>query len=119
MNAAYRLFKHGKYFYTEHRITGKQESLRTPNKDEANRLLAAKNEAANKNSLALAVGQIYLKATDSGLMTRTWADVMETMAQRGGDSTQARTQRALESRPFDIIRRKCKRRLKSAAGSCV
>jgi len=106
MNAAYRLFKHGKYFYTEHRATGKQESLRTPNRDEANRLLAAKNEAANKNSLSFAVGQIYLNATDPALMTRTWADAIKIMVRRGGDSTQARTRRAFQSRPFDIIRHK-------------
>ena len=106
MNAAFRLFKHGKYFYSENRTTGKQESLRTSNRDEANRLLSAKNEAANKNVLALAVGQIYLNATDPALMTRTWADAIKIMVQRGGDSTQARTRRAFQSRPFDIIRHK-------------
>ena len=106
MNAAYRLFKHGKYFYCEHRTTGKQQSLKTTDKDEAARLLAAKNEVVNKHTLALAVGQIYLTATDPALMTRTWADVMKVMIQRGGESTQARTKRALESKPFNIIRHK-------------
>ncbi len=106
MNAAFRLFKHGKYFYSENRTTGKQESLRTSNRDEANRLLSAKNEAANKNILALAVGQIYLNATDPALMTRTWADAIKIMVQRGGKTTQDRTRRAFQSRPFDIIRHK-------------
>ena len=99
MKANYRLFKRGGYYYGQDKVTRKQTSLHTTNRMEAERLLAAKNEAANTNSLALAVGQIYLKATDSGLMTRTWADVMKIMTQRGGDSTQARTQRALASRP--------------------
>ena len=106
MKLTYWLFKRGKVFYIEDTRTGKQTSLRTSDKIEAERLLAAKNEAANKNTLALAVGQIYLIASDPALMTRTWADVMKIMVQRGGKSTQDRTRRALDSRPFNIIRQK-------------
>jgi len=100
------LFKRGKKYYVEDAKTGKQTSLHTSNLGEAERLVAAKNEAANRSHLALAVGQIYLSAIDPALMTRTWTDVMEIMEQRGGESTKARTRRALQSRPFDIIRRK-------------
>jgi len=106
MKAAYWLFKRGDRYYTEDARTGKQTSLGTTNQGEAERLLAAKNEAANQNSLSFAVGQIYLNATDPALMTRTWADVMKIMVQRGGKTTQDRTRRAFESRPFDIIRRR-------------
>ena len=106
MKANYRLFKRGEHYYSQDKVTRKQTSLHTTDRFEAERLLAAKNEAANKNVLTLAVGQIYLNATDPALMTRTWADVMKIMVQRGGKTTQDRTRRAFESRPFDIIRRK-------------
>jgi integrase len=73
---------------------------------EAERLTAAKNEAANKNQLALAVGQVYLSAIDPALLTRTWADVMRIMVKRGGLETQKRTHRALEHHAFDLLRNK-------------
>ena len=106
MKPAYWLFKRRKKYYAEDSQTGKQTSLHTSDQSEAERLLAAKNEAQNKNSLALAVGQVYLKAIDPALMTRTWAEVMKVMADRGKEQTQARTQRAVESVSFDHIRHK-------------
>jgi hypothetical protein len=106
MKLAYRLFKRGNIFYSENTITKQQASLRTSSQFEAERLVAAKNEAAKENTLALAVGQIYLSAADPALMTRTWSDVMKVMIQRGGESTQARTSRAFDSKPFNLIRHK-------------
>lgn len=95
------MFKRGSKYYAEEAQTGKQTSLHTSDKLEALRLLAAKNEAANGKSLALAVGHAYLNVIDPVLMTRTWAAVVKLMVQRGGESTQARTRRA-----FDLIRNK-------------
>lgn len=106
MKAKYRMFKRGEFYYIQENGTTIQSSLPTKNRSEAERLLAAKNESVNGGQLAYAVGQIYLNATDPAWMTRTWADVMQVMTQRGGESTQARTKRALESRPFNIIRQK-------------
>ena len=106
MKAKYRMFKRGEFYYIQKNGTTIQSSLHTKIRSEAERLLAAKNESVNGGQLAYAVGQIYLNATDPALMTRTWADVMKVMTQRGGESTQARTKRALESRPFNIIRQK-------------
>ena len=83
MKTAYWLFKRGNRFYVEDRQTGKQTSLHTSDQGEAERLVAAKNEAANKGQLVLAVGQIYLNASDPVLMTRTWTDVMNLMGERG------------------------------------
>jgi integrase len=106
MKPACWLFKRGNKFYFEDARTGKQTSLRTSDLGEAERLIAAKNEAANKNSLALAVGQVYLSAIDPALLTRIWADVMKIMVQRGGPETQKRTRRALEHRAFEPLRNK-------------
>lgn len=106
MKLSYWLFKRSKFFYIEDTRTGRQISLHTTDRGEADRLLAAKNEAANTNSLALAVGQVYLSAIDPDLLTRTWADVIKIMVQRGGQETQKRTRRALEHRAFDPLRNK-------------
>jgi hypothetical protein len=106
MKPAYWLFKRGNIFYAQDAKSGKQTSLHTSDQGESKRLLAAKNEAANSNSLALAVGQVYLSAIDPALLTRTWSDVMKIMMQRGGQETQKRTLRALEHRAFDPLRNK-------------
>jgi integrase len=106
MKQQYRLFKRGEYFYAENNKTGKQESLRTSDRQEAQRLIVAKNEAANTGELTLAVGKAYLSAIDPVLFTRTWANVMTLMQQRGGESTQDRTTRALKCKAFDVIRAK-------------
>ena len=46
MKAKYRLFKRGEYFYAENATNGKQASVCIPDVSEAQRLIAAKNEAA-------------------------------------------------------------------------
>jgi integrase len=104
MKSAYWLFKRGKVFYAEDTRSGQQMSLKTSDRGEAERLIAAKNETAGKGQLALAVGQVYINSIDPALLTRTWNDVMEVMSQRGGENTQARTRRAMACSAFDCIR---------------
>jgi integrase len=106
MKPAHRLFKRGKFFYAEEINTGRQESLQTADRQEAQRLLLARNEASNNFKLTLAVGRAYLAATDPGILTRTWSDVMEVMCKRGAPSTQKRCRRGMQSRAFDLIRGK-------------
>src|SRR5262249_1034495 len=106
MKAQYRLFKRGDYFYAENASTGKQESLHTKDETEARRLLAAKNEATNNAQLTMALGKTYLAAIDPEMTTRTWSKVIDFVAQRGGDSTQERCRRALDTKAFDPIRNK-------------
>lgn len=106
MKPVYRLFKRGNYFYTEDTRTGRQESLKTQDRFEAERLLMAKNEATNTAELTLAVGRAYLAAIDPGMLTRTWSDVMSLMMKRGKLSTQARCDRAFRSPSFNSLRDK-------------
>jgi hypothetical protein len=54
------LFRRGKTHYAENATAGKQESLRTKDEVEAQRILAAKNEAANNSKVTPAVGKAYL-----------------------------------------------------------
>ena len=106
MKANYRLFKRGETYYIEDGETRKQKSLHTSDRIEAERMLAAKNELANKGQLALAVGQIYISAMNPEMLDRKWCDAMSIMVQRGGAATQDRTKRAFNHRAFDLIRNK-------------
>jgi hypothetical protein len=63
MKQRYRMFPRGSVFYAEDTTTGKQESLKTKDRTEARRLLAAKNEAHVQPALNLHIARAYLSAT--------------------------------------------------------
>jgi integrase len=106
MKIKYRLFKRGNVYYSEDAITRKQQSLHTSDPQEAQRLIAAKNEAVNHAQFTLAIGHTYLAITDAELLTRTWKDVMEIISLRGIESTQNRCRRALKMASFQKIKNK-------------
>jgi integrase len=106
MKIRYRLFKRGQFYYSEDAQTGKQQSLKTSNRTEAQRLVAAKNEAINNAQFTLAIGQTYLAITDAQILTRTWKEVMDVVAIRGGSSTQNRCLRAFRAPVFERIKKK-------------
>jgi hypothetical protein len=106
MKPRYRLFKRGKYYYSEDANSRQQHSLHTGDQTEAQRLIAAKNEAINNAQFTLAIGQTYLAVTDAEILTRTWNEVMNVISARGGESTKDRCVRALRMASFDKIRRK-------------
>src|SRR6185312_11030934 len=106
MKATYRLYKRGEYFYAENVKTRKQESLRTGDRQEALRLIAAKNEASNNTELTLALGKTYLSVIDPDMATRKWAKAIDMVIQRGGESTQERARRAFTGQAFNSIRDK-------------
>jgi hypothetical protein len=74
----FRLYrrKRGGMFYAHDSLTGKQESLGTRIRAEAQTLLAAKNEAFRQPALNLKIARTYLSATDPKVGTRTWQDAM-------------------------------------------
>lgn len=109
MKNRYRLFRRGRVYYSHDSETGKQESLRTDNKKEAQRLLMARNEAQDNRLLNLKIAEAHLAAHDPKMNTRTWEDVMNYMLSRSSEvreSTLRRTEVAFKSKPFDIIRKK-------------
>ena len=79
MRNLYRLFRRGNRYYSEHVATRVQKSLRTTNKVEAQRLIAAQNEATRNAGLNLALARTYLQGHDPKLCERTWGDVMDRM----------------------------------------
>ncbi|MDB6028306.1 MAG: hypothetical protein JWM68_4529 [Verrucomicrobiales bacterium] len=105
MRNQFKLYNRNGVFYAEHIQSGKQESLRTKDKDQAERLVTAKNEAAQMPMLIREVGKAYLTASDPMLAIRTWKVAMDELASHGGESSRLRCQREMESKPFRRIQK--------------
>ena len=133
-------------FYLKNKITGQQTSLKTSDKNEAQRMLQAHNESEIQPHFNLSLARVYMNGADPKLGTRTWQEVMENIVAKKKDETRrrweiairiptsiasvicrsARRERNTSTRrwrmarcPAMFICGGCKRRLKSAAGSCV
>jgi integrase len=102
----YWLFRRGSVYYLEDSATGEQKSLGTSNRQEAERIRAAKSEAEQRPQIGLALAKAYMAAYDPKLIERTWLIVMEQFCQTGKDSTRTRRERALRTKPFVLIRTK-------------
>lgn len=76
------MFQRGPVFYIEHTTTGKQESLHTKDRGEAQRPFAAKNKSQVQPALDLHIVRAYRSAIDSLMRTRTLRTAMEAMALR-------------------------------------
>jgi integrase len=87
-------------YYAEDTTTGKQSSLGTRDKAEANRLLAAKNEAAYQPAFNKQMAKTYLAAGDPRVNTRTWQDVMNYLLQ-SKEGTSEKTRERYESAAND------------------
>lgn len=106
MSDRYRLFKRNNIFYSQNNLSGKQESLGTRDRREAQRLLDAKNDAVKTPHLGVALAKAYLSALDPQMVKRTWSQVMEQFQSNGKASTQVRSERAFDSKAFDPLRNK-------------
>ena len=102
----YWLCKRGKIYYSFDSETGQRDSLRTSDKEEAARIIHAKNDAIRQSAVNLTIARAYLVGADPKLVERTWSLVMQEYCSRGKESTKLRNQRAIRSRPFDLIRDK-------------
>jgi hypothetical protein len=102
----YRLVYRGirNTYYSFDTNLNKRESLGTGNKDEAQRVIDAKNEAVLHAGMNLQIAQVYLQHSDPSLATRTWQQVLEQIIAKKHDSTQARWQCAARDKAFDLIR---------------
>jgi len=69
----YRIFRRGKIWYLEHDATGKQTSLHTRDKQEAQRILNAQYEAHQNPSANLQIARIYMNVADEKYAKRTAA----------------------------------------------
>lgn len=113
MKNLYFMFKRGKVYYAENNETGKQQSLRTKDRREAQKLLDALNDAIQLPQMNLALARAYISAQDPKMVTRTWAEVMELFCKRGKSPTRIRHQKAMRSKPFQFL--KVKRLIETTA----
>jgi integrase len=91
-------------FFVENVTTRKQTSLRTRDKEEAQRLFFARNEGHKESLICLQMARAYLTAADPAIRKRTWTTVMETMRDTKKGSTLKRWLTACKDPAFDIIR---------------
>ena len=80
MTTRYRLTcrgHRGGMFYCVDKTTGKRTSLQTTDKDEAQQIVDAKNQAERQPVLNLQIAKAYLAGTDNGMATRTWQDALD------------------------------------------
>lgn len=106
MRKRYRMFQRKGVFYVQDNLSGKQESLHTRNRTDADRLFNARNEAAQGPLLNRDLGRVYLSASDPDSTKRTWSAVMAELRSHGRASTQVRYDRAMRDHALNGIRNK-------------
>jgi len=105
MKNRYRVFRRGwGTFYCEVLVTKKQESLKTRDKDEAYRLVAAKNETEEAPAFSLHLARVYWRAGDPATAKRTWQHVMDEIPKLKTRDTQHRWFTAIKDKAFDGLR---------------
>jgi len=92
-------------YYLKNKTTGEQTSLKTSDKQEAQRLMMARNEAENQPHFSLALARVYMNGVDPKLGSRTWQDVMQHIVERKTDETRRRWEVAIKDKNFDCIRK--------------
>ena len=106
MKAKYWLCKRKNGFFSFDAETGKRESLQTGDKEEAKRIIRAKNDAATQPAINISIAKAYLVGIDPKLVERTWGFVMQEFCAVKKDSTRLRRERAIVGKAFNAIRNK-------------
>jgi len=107
MKRRFRLYRRENgIYYLVNKATGQRESLETKDRNAADRLLHARNEAAQQPALNLQIARAYLAGSDSAISTRTWQNALDALAETKEAQTKERWLRAGKEAPFDLIRNK-------------
>src|SRR5438552_7568760 len=105
MKQRYRVFLRpwGTYYF-EDLVTGKQETLKTRDKNEAFRLVAARNENEEAPAFSLHLARVYWKAGDPAGASRTWQHVMDEIPKLKKGNTRSRWLTAIKDKAMDSVR---------------
>jgi len=106
MKTKYWLCKREEIFFSFDSVTGKRESLHTSDKEEAKRIIRARNDAATQPAINISIAKAYLVGTDPKLVERTWAFVIQEFCAVKKESTRLRRERAIKGQAFNFIRNK-------------
>jgi len=100
----FRLFRriNGTY-YAQENDTGRQTSLCTKDRGEAIGLLAAKNQATAQPILNVAMAKVYLSAKSPELLTRTWGELIQLVANGYSGPTAIRWRKFEISAPMRML----------------
>jgi hypothetical protein len=71
----------GSTLYCVDSETGQRFSLKTKDRDSAEQIVLAKNQALRQPTLNLQIAKAYLAGTDSGVSTRTWQDALNALVE--------------------------------------
>ena len=107
MNTRYRLIHRGDrggLFYCVDSETGKRFSLKTKDRDAAEQVVAAKNQALRQPILNRQIAKAYLSGADAGMASRTWQTALDAMVERKHGPTRERWERAIKNPALDLIR---------------
>ena len=109
MKARFRMVKYnhrGGTFYSVDRVTGARDSLETKDKERAQELLSAKNEAARESTFNLQKARIYFNASDPAVRTRTWQDALDAAiaSKEDGSENRYRWETAAKDEALDNLR---------------
>src|SRR2546422_7089340 len=104
MRNRYRMFLRGTVYWAQDNETGKQETLRTKDRAEAERLLNVKNEAHRQPIINLHIARAYLMVGDARAATRTWQAVMDEIVKLKNGETLRRWLVAVKDKALDGIR---------------
>jgi integrase len=104
MRQKYRMFRRGAVYWIQDNTTGKQESLGTKIKSEAQRLFAVRNEAHRQPIINMQIARAYLLVGDPAASKRDWQSVMEEIVKLKQKETLRRWQTAIKDKAFDAIR---------------
>ena len=105
MKQRFILFRRADVFYCEDTTTRKQTSLHTKDRDDALRVLHARNEAERQPAINLQIARAYLTASDPQVATRNWQFVMDEAAKLKEGPTRERWARAMRDGAFDSLRK--------------
>jgi len=122
MTTRYRLTARGSRggtFYCVDKTTGKRTSLKTSDADEAQQIIAAKNQAERQPVLNLQIAKAYLAGSDKGVATRTWQNAIDALIASKLAANQARWKTAAKDKalapllPLVLIETKAEALLKA------
>ena len=81
MKNRYRLLYRGERgtFFCFDNVTRMRTGLQTKDRDAAEQIVLAKNQALRQPVLNLQIAKAYLAGTDNGVTTRTWQNAIEAL----------------------------------------